>query len=69
MKRSVTAVILLALALGLAGCGWLDTKKDQQKDWQAADWYKVAKEELDAGNWLAAVKLYGELESRFPFGR
>ena len=69
MKRSVTAVILLALALGLAGCGWLDTKKDQQKDWQAADWYKVAKEELEAGNWLAAVKLYGELESRFPFGR
>jgi outer membrane protein assembly factor BamD len=69
MKRSVTAVLLLALALGLAGCGWLDTKKDQQKEWQAADWYKVAKEELDAGNWLAAVKLYGELESRFPFGR
>lgn len=69
MKRSVTAVLLLALALGLAGCGWLDAKKDQQKDWQAADWYKVAKEELDAGNWLAAVKLYGELESRFPFGR
>ncbi|MDH5265372.1 MAG: outer membrane protein assembly factor BamD [Betaproteobacteria bacterium] len=69
MKRSVTAVLLLALALGLAGCGWLDAKKDQQKEWQAADWYKVAKEELDAGNWLAAVKLYGELESRFPFGR
>ena len=39
------------------------------KEWQAADWYKVAKEELDAGNWLAAVKLYGELESRYPFGR
>jgi outer membrane protein assembly factor BamD len=69
MKRTVTAVLLLALALGLAGCGWLDTKKDQQKEWQAADWYKVAKEELDAGNWLAAVKLYGELESRYPFGR
>ena len=69
MKRSVTAVLVAALGIALAGCGWLDTKKDQQKEWQAADWYKVAKEELDAGNWLAAVKLYGELESRFPFGR
>jgi outer membrane protein assembly factor BamD len=69
MKRSVTAVLLFALALGLAGCGWLDAKKDQQKDWQAADWYRAAKEELDASNWLAAVKIYGELESRFPYGR
>ena len=51
-----------------AAAGWTP-RRTQQKDWQAADWYKVAKEELDAGNWLAAVKLYGELESRFPFGR
>jgi outer membrane protein assembly factor BamD len=69
MKRSVTAVILLALALALGGCGWLDRKLDDKREWQAQDWYRAAKEELDSGNWLAAVKIYGELESRFPFGR
>ncbi|MCM2328495.1 MAG: outer membrane protein assembly factor BamD [Lysobacter sp.] len=69
MKRSVTAVILLALALALGGCGWLDRKLDDKRDWQAEDWYRAAKEELDSGGWLAAVKIYGELESRFPFGR
>jgi len=62
-------VLLVALGLGLAGCGWLDKKLDEKRDWGAADWYRVAKEELDAGNWLGAVKLYGELESRFPYGR
>jgi outer membrane protein assembly factor BamD len=69
MKRSVTAVLLFALGLALAGCGWLDKKEAAQKEWQAADWYRAAKEELDAGNWQAAVKLYGQLESKFPFGR
>lgn len=69
MKRSVTAVLLVALGIALAGCGWLDRKKDEKKDWQAAEWYRAAKEELDSGNWLAAVKLYTELESKFPFGR
>jgi len=69
MKRSVTAVILLALALALGGCGWLDRKLDEKRDWQVEDYYRAAKAELDSGSWLAAVKLYGELESRFPFGR
>lgn len=69
MKRSLTAVLVAALGIALAGCGWLDRKKDEQKNWQAADWYRAAKEELDSGNWLGAVKLYGELESKFPFGR
>lgn len=69
MNRSVTAGLLVALAIALAGCGWLDRKKDEQRNWQAADWYRAAKEELDAGNWLAAVKLYGELETKFPYGR
>lgn len=53
----------------LASCGWLDRKLDERRDWQAADWYRAAKEELDNGNWLGAVKLYEQLESKFPYGR
>ena len=69
MKRSVTAALLCALGIALAGCAWLNPNVDARRDWQAADWYKAAKEELDSGNWLAAVKLYGELEAKYPFGR
>lgn len=69
MKRSVTAALLLALGIALAGCGWLDRATDPRKEWQAADYYRAAKEELDSGNWLGAVKIYGELESKFPYGR
>ncbi len=67
--RSVTAALLTALGLALSGCAWLSPNLDARRDWQAADWYRAAKEELDNGNWLAAVKLYGELEAKFPFGR
>jgi outer membrane protein assembly factor BamD len=69
MKRSLTAVLACALVIALSGCGWLDRKLDTKRDWQAADYYQAAKEELDAGNWQGAVKIYGELESKFPFGR
>jgi outer membrane protein assembly factor BamD len=62
-------VLLAALGIALAGCGLLDTKQDQRREWQAADYYRLAKEELDSGNWQAAVKIYGELESKFPYGR
>jgi outer membrane protein assembly factor BamD len=62
-------VLLAALGIALAGCGWLDKKLDAQREWGAAEWYRAAKEELDSGSWLAAVKIYTELESKFPYGR
>ena len=62
-------MLLAALGIALAGCGWLDKKLDEKRDWGAADWYRAAKEELDSRNWLASIKLYGELESKFPYGR
>jgi outer membrane protein assembly factor BamD len=69
MTRSVTALATLLLALGLAGCGWFGDKKDEKKDWTAAEYYKAAKEEFDNHNWEASIKLYEQLESKFPFGR
>ncbi len=69
MTRSVTALAALLLSLTLAGCGLFSDKADQRKDWTAAQFYEAAKEEFDNGNWEAAVKLYEQLESRFPYGR
>jgi outer membrane protein assembly factor BamD len=69
MTRSVTALAALILAFTLAGCGWFGDKKDERKDWTAAEYYKAAKEEFDNHNWEASIKLYEQLESKFPFGR
>ena len=68
MTRSVTALAGLLLALALGGCSWGD-KLDEKKDWSAADFYRAAKEEFDNHSWDAAIKLYEQLESKFPFGR
>ena len=68
MIRSVTALAALLLALALAGCSFGD-KLDERKDWSAADYYRAAKEEFDNRSWDAAIKLYEQLESKFPFGR
>jgi outer membrane protein assembly factor BamD len=69
MKRSVTAMAALFLAISLGGCGWFGDKKDEKKDWGAAQYYSAAKEEFDAGNWENSIKLYEQLEAKFPFGR
>jgi len=69
MNRSVTALAAALLALILSGCGLFSDKVDPKKDWTAAEYYKAAKEEFDNHNWEPAIKLYEQLESKFPFGR
>ena len=59
----------VALALALSGCGMFSDRKDSRKDWTATEFYQAAKEELDNKNWDAAIKLYEQLESKFPYGR
>ena len=69
MRRSVTALAALLLAVALGGCAWFGDKAEPQKNWGAAEYYKAAKEEFDNGNWQSAVTLYEQLESKYPFGR
>jgi len=59
--------VLLALALG--GCSLFNKVADPRKDWQAPDYYKAAHEEFEAGNWDASIKIFEQLEAKFPFGR
>ena len=46
-----------------------DKAKDNPKNWTVEKFYANAKEELDSGNNQGAVRLYEQLEARFPFGR
>jgi outer membrane protein assembly factor BamD len=59
----------LLFALALHGCGWFEKKVDPSKDWGAAEFYRAAKDEFDSGNWAAAIKLYEQLEAKYPYGR
>ena len=68
MTRSVTAMAALLVAAALAGCGTWGEKLDR-KDWTAEQFYAAAKEALDNGNYEPAIKLYEQLESKYPFGR
>jgi outer membrane protein assembly factor BamD len=70
MTRSVTALAALLLAATLAGCGFFGGgDKNERKDWTAEQFYAAAKEQLDNSNWDASIKLYEQLESKYPFGR
>ena len=65
--RSVTAVVLAAFLA--AGCGLFSDKAEERKNWGAKEYYEAAKELLDDSQWANAIKLYEQLESKFPFGR
>jgi len=69
MMRSVLALAATAIALGLGACGMFSGKGDPKKDWGPQEFYNAAKEELTSGNWQAAIKLFEQLESKYPFGR
>ena len=69
MNRSVTALAALLLAVALAGCGLFGSKEDEHKNWTAEQFYQASKQELDNHNWESAIKLYEQLESKFPYGR
>ena len=53
----------------LTGCGMFGDKLDPKKNWSVEEFYKNAREELDSGNYGAAVKAYEALEAKYPFGR
>jgi outer membrane protein assembly factor BamD len=59
----------LALALGLAGCGWLPERQDETAGYSADKLYSLGHEALAEGNYTRAVKLFETLETRFPYGR
>jgi len=69
MSRSLTALAAALLALTLAGCGIFKDREANKSDWGAADFYKAAKEQFDSGSWDAAIKLYEQLEAKYPYGR
>ncbi len=68
MRHSLTVFLLLTLA----ACSILEPLPDGSapvRQIPVEDIYSQAKEELNDGNYSAAVKLYETLQSRYPYGR
>lgn len=58
---------LLALAALLAtGCAGVT---DPTRDWSAERFYQEARAKMEEGNWPEAIRLYEQLEARYPYGR
>ncbi len=64
-----TAFALVLLPLFMVGCGVFADKTGSPKTWTVEQFYENARAELDSGNFQGAIKLYEQLEARYPFGR
>jgi len=60
---------VLLSALALCGCGLFPEVRDETADWSADQLYKTAHEAMLDGNYTRAIKLFDQLEARFPYGR
>lgn len=65
MWRSLTLFLILLVS----ACGLLPKTVQDSKNWSASKYYSEAKAELNEGNYSGAVKLFEQLESRYPYGR
>lgn len=69
MRRTLTRLPALVLAVALAGCGIFGKEIDLTENWSAARLYAEASSELDSANYARAIEYYEKLEARYPFGR
>jgi outer membrane protein assembly factor BamD len=65
MRSSLTLFLILLLS----ACGLLPKTVQDSKNWSASKYYSEAKTELNEGNYAGAVKLFEQLEARYPYGR
>ncbi|MBQ9183191.1 MAG: outer membrane protein assembly factor BamD [Neisseriaceae bacterium] len=69
MKKFVLPIIVSAVLLSACATSTTDTDAQITQDWPVEKLYTEAHDELQKGNYTRAVKLYGLLKSRFPYGR
>lgn len=67
--RSVAVFALALQLLALAGCGLFSANRDAKKNWTVEQYYEDAQDEMNSGNYEAAIKAYETLEARYPYGR
>jgi len=69
MKRSLLALIAIAVLAAAGGCGLLPETKDETAGWSAQKLYGEAKDAMANRAWDKAIKYLEKLEARYPYGR
>ena len=69
MKRSLLALIAIAVLAAAGGCGLLPETKDETAGWSAQKLYGEAKDAMASRAWDKAIKYLEKLEARYPYGR
>jgi len=69
MKRSLLALIAVAVLAAAGGCGLLPDKTDETAGWSAQKLYGEAKDAMANRAWDKAIKYLEKLEARYPYGR
>ena len=68
--RAATIAGALSLLTVIGGCGiFSGESKDRTAGWSAQKLYSEAEDEMSAGGYANAIKLFETLQSRYPFGR
>ncbi|MDR0248004.1 MAG: outer membrane protein assembly factor BamD [Burkholderiales bacterium] len=65
---SKALALALVCALTLAGCGTLEVQ-NETAGWSAERIYQTAHDAMNDGNYMRAIKLFENLEARYPYGR
>lgn len=68
LKQLSRAMLVLAMAAVVAGCGTMKAEQDVTAGWSADRLYQEARTEISAGNWKDARTRLEALEARYPFG-
>ena len=68
MPKKLSLVVVTAALFGLSGCGLMDEKKDESKNWPVTKLYAEARDEMNAGHYESAIKMFERLETNYPFG-
>ncbi|MFD2367253.1 outer membrane protein assembly factor BamD [Pseudoduganella sp. GCM10020061] len=68
MQKNLKVVVATCVLLGLSACSLLPEKADETRNWPAEKLYSEARDEMTAGQYESAVKLFERLESSYPFG-
>ena len=62
MQKKLLKIATFAFVLLLSACGVFPDKVDETKNWSAAKLYSEARDEMSAGGYDRAIKLFETLE-------
>jgi outer membrane protein assembly factor BamD len=68
MQKKLSSVVATCVLLAVSACSLLPEKTDETKNWPVTKLYAEARDEMTAGQYEAAIKLWERLETNYPFG-